>query len=119
MINENLKIKEVKFKKFNKKTGNYDRVTSVFDKYEVLVNNNYEKTQIVIKGSKAEFLLVENRNGLQLGGAVVRFFRIFLDKKIQGCVGFHLDEKNNTLVPYVAAGVWGAAAVKELKGYEE
>lgn len=123
MIPEKLKIKEVKFRKFNRKTGEYDKVVSVFDKYEVLVNNGYENGQIVIKGPKAEYLLVENRNGLKLGGRntgeTVRFFRIFLDKKIQNCVGFHLDEKNNELVPYVAAGVWGAAAVKELKGFEE
>lgn len=118
-ISENLKIKEVKFRKFNKKTGDYDKIVSAFDKYTVEVNNNYERPQIVIKGSKAEFLLVENRNGLKLNGETVRFFRIFLDKKIQGCVGFHLDEKNNQLVPYVAAGVWGAARVKELRGFEE
>jgi len=122
-INENLKIKEVKIQKFNKKTGNYDKVKSIFEGYKIQVNNNYEHPQVIITGPKAEFLLIENMHGLRLGGMntgeKVRFFRIFLQKKIQGCVGFHLDEKTNTLVPYVAGGSWGASAVKELKGFQE
>ena len=119
MISELLKIKDIKFKHYNRKTGEFDKIKSVFANYKVLVDNDNRHTPIRIQGPKVEFLLIENHRGLRTPGGTVRFFRIYLNKKIQGCNGFVLNEETRELVPFVAAGSWGDAAVKELKGFEE
>jgi hypothetical protein len=115
-----LTIKEKIVRKFNRKTGEYDKVINLFSKYKVTDDEAFSvgigaKTNwrnVVIQGPKEKFVLCECNNPIKIYRPeqpvkelplffVSRFKQLGLTK-IQGASHFVLD--GETLIPYTTCG---------------
>lgn len=114
----NYTIREKIVRKFNRKTGQYDRVTSVFDKYKIgrveTSINGYKTIEVI--GPKQIFVLCQCAKNLKIiapplndgENARVKELPLFFVTTnvkcttIQGACHFALD--GETLIPYRSSG---------------
>jgi hypothetical protein len=114
-----MKIKEKIVRKFNRKTGEYDKEFSVFAKYSIGRVSVSERTgwrAVEVIGPKQQFCLCECAKPLKIitpptkdgENAGVRELPLFFVTsavkvtKIQGCTHFALD--GEVLIPYRSSG---------------